>query len=135
MRISDWSSDVCSSDLYRMRRLRGPGPDAAMAPSGGAAAASPGPGSRRRAPHREGAGMVVKVVASPEGGRVVGSDIEIARAARLRPIEEIAARLEIPKAAPYPSRPPIATMLLPSIYWPQYHTRTTSCRGTLCRSV
>src|SRR3546814_8863600 len=112
MRISDWSSDVCSSDLpgrcatvapagcrgaYRMRRLRGPGPDAAMAPSGGAAAASPGPGSRRRAPHREGAGMVVKVVASPEGGRVVGSDIEIARAARLRPIEEIAARLELPK--------------------------------------
>src|SRR3546814_11553328 len=113
MRISDWSSDVCSSDLYRMRRLRGPGPDAAMAPSGGAAAASPGPGSRRRAPHRGGAGMVVKVVASPEGGRVVGSNIEIARAARLRPIEEIAERLEIPKGALYHYGQNITNMRLP----------------------
>src|SRR3546814_9101242 len=46
MRISDWSSDVCSSDLIVHRRARGPGADALTPPV--ISAQQPAPAQHRR---------------------------------------------------------------------------------------
>src|SRR3546814_3570892 len=60
MRISDWSSDVCSSDLYRSRRRPA---ERRRAPHAG-----PAPGGRRRRRAR----ALCNPAAAPEGDREIG---------------------------------------------------------------
>src|SRR3546814_4402724 len=73
MRISDWSSDVCSSDLSRLRKVDGPHPTATREQA-----------PKSRCPSPEGEGVILS-----SGGprprrrrvrRIVGIALEIGRA-------------------------------------------------------